>query len=124
MRSNWHYYNPTLGNAKAKALGRISCYLRFSQPRKFLLAEKRRILPGYKLTGGLSAPYEYLRDLRALRGKGLFSFGCGLVARGVCGEQSTGCLYLDGSITRVISASQFVSFLSRIEHERVALKKF
>jgi hypothetical protein len=38
--------------------------------------------PGYELTGARSAPYEYLRDLRALRGEGLFSFGCGYAALG------------------------------------------
>jgi hypothetical protein len=40
----------------------------------------------------------------------------------VVNNQQGFCI-LDGSITRVISASQFVTFLTQIEHERVALRK-
>jgi hypothetical protein len=44
-------------------------------------------------------------------------------ALGVLVNSQQGFCILDGSITRVISASQFVGFLIRIEHERVALRK-
>ena len=40
------------------------------------------LYPAYELTGAQSAPYEYLRNFRALRGEGLFSFGCGIAALG------------------------------------------
>ena len=55
----------------------------FRSLRKFFWAKGsgfRGLSPGYELTCAQSAPYEYLRDLRALRGEGLFSFGCGLAA--------------------------------------------
>src|SRR5437867_8649541 len=44
------------------------------------------LYPGYEPTGAQSALYEYVRDLRALRGEGLFSFGCGSAALGLCAE--------------------------------------
>src|SRR5206468_3138516 len=46
------------------------------------------LYPGYELTGAQSAPYEYLRDLRALLRK--FGWG-GAYAASAIGESSTSC---------------------------------
>jgi hypothetical protein len=40
----------------------------------------RCLTSGYEWTGARSAPYVYLRVLRALGGEGLLSFGCGFAA--------------------------------------------
>jgi hypothetical protein len=86
----------------------------FSQLAQIFLAEKTPdsapLSPGYQLTGAQSAPYEYLRDLRALRGEGLFSFGCGFAA--------LGSLWLNLLVRPPICTSFAPAFRARIRSDR------